>query len=343
MRARPFTQLLLARVKEPLREPEVVFWVFIFPVLLAVGLGIAFRNRPPEEIAVGVVSGDRSPEVIAALDSDSEIKAELIDEDEAASRIRLGHVDLLIVPGKTMTYRFDPTRPASLVARARVDDTLQRALGRLDVIEVVEEHVTEPGARYIDFLIPGLIGLNLMSGGLWGVGFAVVDMRTRKLLKRLVASPMRKSEFIGAMMTSRLVFMLFEVVLLLVAGHLIFDVALRGSILATILIGVVGALAFGAIGILVASRAERIETVSGLMNLVMLPMFVFSGVFFSSDRFPEAIQPFVQALPLTMLNDALRSVIIEGASLGSQLSELAGLVVWGSVSFLLAMRWFRWS
>ncbi|HSF16116.1 MAG TPA: ABC transporter permease [Vicinamibacteria bacterium] len=343
MRARPFTQLFLARIKEPLREPEVLFWIFVFPVLLAVGLGIAFRNKPPEEIAVGVVSGDRSAKVMAALDGDSEIKAELIDEDEAASRIRLGHVDLLIVPGKKMTYRFDPTRPASLVARARVDDTLQRAWGRSDTIEVVEEHVTEPGARYIDFLIPGLIGLNLMSGGLWGVGFAVVDMRTRKLIKRLVASPMRRSEFIGAMMTSRLVFMLFEVVLLLVAGHFIFDVAVRGSILATFVIGVVGALAFGAIGILVASRAEKIETVSGLMNLVMLPMFVFSGVFFSSDRFPDVIQPFVQALPLTMLNDAFRAVIIEGASLGSQLSELAGLVVWGGVSFLLAVKWFRWS
>ncbi|MGH9389895.1 MAG: ABC transporter permease, partial [Vicinamibacteria bacterium] len=240
-------------------------------------------------------------------------------------------------------YRFDPTRPEAELARARVEGALQKAAGRTDAFDAVEVEVSEPGARYIDFLIPGLLGMNLMSGGMWGVGFAVVDMRTRKLLKRLVASPMRKSEFIAALMMSRVVFMLVELVALLVFGYFVFDIAVHGSIAATVLVGLLGALTFGAIGILVASRAQKIETVSGLMNLVMLPMFVFSGIFFSADRFPEMMQPAIQALPLTMLNDALRAIIIEGQTLVSQAREIAGLLLWGGVSFLLSIKWFRWT
>jgi ABC-type multidrug transport system permease subunit len=185
--------------------------------------------------------------------------------------------------------------------------------------------------------------MNLMSGGMWGVGFAVVDMRHRKLLKRMIASPMRKSEFIASLMASRVVFMLVELVVLLVLGYFLFDIVVRGGVAATVLVGLIGALAFGGIGTLVASRVQKIETVTGIMNVVMLPMFVFSGIFFSSDRFPAVMQPAIQVLPLTMLNDALRAIIIEGQSLTSQASEILGLVLWGGLSFLLSIRWFRWT
>jgi ABC-type multidrug transport system permease subunit len=264
-------------------------------------------------------------------------------EADARSDLKLGRVALVIVPGAPHEYRFDPTRPEAELARAHVEGALQKAAGRKDAFDAVEVEISEPGARYIDFLIPGLLGMNLMSGGMWGIGFAVVDMRTRKLLKRLVASPMRKSEFIAALMMSRVVFMLVELVALLVFGYFVFDIAVQGSVLGTVLVGLLGALSFGGIGILVASRAQKIETVSGLMNLVMLPMFVFSGIFFSADRFPAAMQPAIQALPLTMLNDALRAIIIEGQSLLSQASEILGLVLWGGVSFLLSIKWFRWT
>ena len=343
MRLEPFYRLLIARIREPLREPEVVFWVFVFPILLAVGLGIAFRNKPQEQISVAIVDGPRAREVAAVLEADPQLVVRISNGEDARSELRLGKVALVVVPREPYEYRFDPTRPEAELAQAHVEGVLQKAAGRKDAFDAVEVEVSEPGARYIDFLIPGLLGMNLMSGGMWGVGFAVVDMRTRKLLKRLIASPMRKSEFIAALMMSRVVFMLVELVALLVFGYFVFDIVVRGSVTAAVLVGLLGALTFGGIGILVASRAQKIETVSGLMNLVMLPMFVFSGIFFSADRFPEMMQPAIQALPLTMLNDALRAIIIEGQTLFSQSREILGLLLWGGVSFVLSIKWFRWT
>jgi len=343
MRLEPFYRLLIARIREPLREPEVVFWVFVFPILLAVGLGIAFRNKPQEQISVAIVDGPRAREVAAVLEADPQLVVRISNGEDARSELRLGKVALVVVPREPYEYRFDPTRPEAELAQAHIEGVLQKAAGRKDAFDAVEVEVSEPGARYIDFLIPGLLGMNLMSGGMWGVGFAVVDMRTRKLLKRLVASPMRKSEFIAALLMSRVVFMLVELVALLAFGYFVFDIVVRGSVTAAVLVGLLGALTFGGIGILVASRAQKIETVSGLMNLVMLPMFVFSGIFFSADRFPEMMQPAIQALPLTMLNDSLRAIIIEGQTLFSQSREILGLLLWGGVSFVLSIKWFRWT
>jgi ABC-type multidrug transport system permease subunit len=342
-RRHPAVELFVARLKEFVREPEVMFWVFGFPILLAIGLGIAFRNKAPDEIAVGILDRPGAAELLRALPEDDGFHAELVDDASSAQKLRLGKVSLVVVPGAEHEYRFDPTRPESVLARARVHDALERAAGRVDPVPVKETLVTEPGARYIDFLIPGLLGMNIMSGGMWGVGFVLVEMRSRKLLKRLVATPMKKSHFLGAMMASRMVMVFGEMGLLLLFGWLAFDLVLQGSLVWIALISVLGAFSFASLGLLVASRARKIETVSGLMNLVMLPMFVLSGVFFGADRFPDVVQPLVQALPLTALNDALRAVILEGASLGSQLPRIAILAGWGVVSFLLALRWFRWT
>ncbi len=339
----PFVQLFLARLREFMREPEVVFWVFGFPVLLAVGLGLAFRNKPPEEIVVGVIDSPSAPSVVSALHAGDGLRVQTLPAAEAETRLRLGKVSMVVVPGPPHEYRFDPTRPDSLLARAKVHDALQRAAGRTDPLEVRETPLTEPGARYIDFLIPGLLGMNLMSGGMWGVGFVIVEMRTRKLLKRLIATPMRRSDFLGAMMASRMVLVFTELVLLLVFGWMVFDLVIQGSLWTISLLAVLGAFVFSGLGLLVASRARKIETISGLMNLVMLPMFVFSGIFFSSDRFPGVLQPFVKALPLTALNDALRAAILEGADLASQTGRIAILLAWGGISFVLALRIFRWT
>jgi ABC transporter DrrB family efflux protein len=338
-----FLQLYLSRLREFLREPEVVFWVFGFPVLLAIGLGIAFRNKPPDEVAVGIVEGPRVADARRALSPGAGFRPQELAADQARRALRLGKVDLVVVPAEVYEYVFDPTRPESVMARQRVDDALQRGGGRRDPVPVRETHVTEPGARYIDFLIPGLIGMNIMSGGMWGVGFVIVDMRARRLLKRLLATPMRRADFLGAMMASRLSFVFTEVVLILAFGWLAFDLVIQGSLLLIALLAVLGGFVFSGLGLLVASRARKIETVSGLMNLVMLPMWVFSGVFFSADRFPEAAQPLIRALPLTALNDALRAVILEGAGLASQAGPVALLAAWAAVSFVLALKLFRWT
>jgi len=342
-RRHPYILLTRARMKEFLREPEVVFWVFVFPFLLAIGLGIAFRNKPPDEVLVGVVQADGADRVVAALAPAGGFKVETVAAADAARRLRLGKIALVVVPGPSYEYRYDPTRPDSVLARQRVHDALERAAGRADPVEARDTLIIEPGARYIDFLIPGMLGMNIMSGGMWGVGFVLVEMRSRKLLKRLIATPMKRSDFLAAMMTSRMSVVFLQLAMLLVFGHLVFRMVIQGSIGSIALLAVIGAFSFSGLGLLVASRTSKIETVSGLMNLVMLPMFVFSGIFFSADRFPEVIQPFVRALPLTALNDALRASILEGATLPSQIGRIGVMLAWGVLSFASALKLFKWT
>src|SRR5713101_3229319 len=343
-----FLHLLGARLLELRREPEVIFWVFGFPVLLALGLGIAFRNKPAGVTSVAIVASPGAKQALAALQSsprNSSIRADLVDETQALQGFRLGKYDLVIMSdGKDgFQYRYDPARQESVLSRAEVDDALQSGAGRKDPVPTSAVTSSEPGSRYIDFLIPGLLGMNLMNAAMWGIGFALVDMRQRKLLKRFVATPMRRSDFLLALLSSRLVLMLVEVGLLLGFGVLAFHMRILGSPWSILVIGAIGAISFGGLGLLTASRAQKIESASGLMNLVMMPMWIFSGVFFSNDRFPAIVQPFIKALPLTALNDALRATILEGSSLVSQSGRILVLVLWGGISFALALRWFRWT
>ncbi len=339
----PLKELLFVRFREFSREPEVVFWTYGFPLLLAVGLGIAFRNRPMEQIYVDVEQHASAATVAGHLRADPGFVVQVHPRAECQERLRLGKSSITVIPGEHYTFVYDPTRPESTLARQRVDDVLQRAAGRRDPIETREKQMQEPGARYIDFLVPGLIGLNLMGSGMWGVGYVIVDMRVRKLLKRYIATPMKRSDFLWSMVGGRMLFMFPELAVILGAGIFLFGVAVRGNLTAIFVIAVIGALCFSGLGLLVACRAQHLETVSGLMNLVLLPMWLFSGVFFSSDRFPAWLQPLVQALPLTQLNNALRAVILEGAPLLAQAGKLTVLLAWGGISFVIALRWFRWS
>jgi ABC-type multidrug transport system permease subunit len=343
-----YTHLLMARMKELQREPEVIFWVFVFPLLLAFGLGIAFRNKPADATSVVIVAGPRAQDAVALLERSPQpgaLKIQVQDADTALRGFRLGKYDLVIEPDvqSGFQYRYDPARPESTLARAQVDDALQTAAGRHDVLQTKAVTSSDPGSRYIDFLIPGLLGMNLMNSGMWGIGFALVDMRQRKLLKRFVGTPMRRGDFLLALLSSRLVLMLIEIGLLLTLGVIVFHMKVMGTLFSIVLLGSAGALAFGGIGLLTASRAQKIESVSGLMNLVMMPMWIFSGVFFSYERFPAMIQPLIKALPLTALNDALRASILEGQPLSHQWPRLLVLTLWGGISFVLAVRWFRWT
>src|SRR5215467_4632466 len=343
-----YWHLLMARMLELKREPEVVFWVFVFPMLLALGLGIAFRNKPADAASVGIVEGSGSQDAQALLSRSPQhdtFKIQVLNADDAHKGFRLGKFDLVIEPDNKggFEYRYDPARPESVLAKAEVNEALQSAAGRKDAVATTTTTSSEPGSRYIDFLIPGLLGMNLMNSGMWGIGFALVDMRQRKLLKRFVATPMRQSDFLMALTSSRLILMVIEVGLLLSFGVLIFHMRVLGSVGSIALIAAIGSLTFGGVGLLTASRAQKIESVSGLINIVMMPMWIFSGVFFSYERFPAVVQPFIKALPLTALNDALRATILEGSSLSSQAGRLSILMAWGALSFLLALRWFRWT
>src|SRR5258705_4915163 len=357
----PLFELTLTRVREFVREPEVIFWVFIFPVLLACALGLAFRNTAPEKVRIAVEVDAQNAEMaqtLAALEKSADVMPVVLGHEEAAQALRTGNVALVVrVAGSQISdpgsqtsqnafpqliYRYDPTRPESRTARLAVDDALSRAQGAVNRLSAREETVVEPGARYIDFLIPGLIGLNLMGSGMWGLGFAIVSARGRKLLKRFAATPMRRSHYLLSFILSRLLFLSLEVAALVVFARVVFGVVVRGSLIDVAMCAVVGALAFSGLGLLVAARPRTVEGVSGLMNFVILPMWLLSGTFFSAARFPQWFQPVIKALPLTALNDVLRAVMNDGAPLASHWGQLAIVMGWGLLSFIVAMRNFRW-
>jgi ABC-type multidrug transport system permease subunit len=348
----PLVELTRTRLLEFVREPEAVFWVFVFPVLLALALGIAFRSKGPDRLRAAVELG--APEagrIATLLRASPDLAVEELAPAEAARALRDGKADVVVEgaspdggPGGRLSvvYRYDTTRPEGRAARLAADDALQRALGRPDLLASREERVARPGSRYIDFLIPGLVGLNLMGSGMWGLGFAVVQARVRKLLKRFSATPMRRSDYLLSFMLSRLIGLVLEVAVVVGFGWLLFGVAVHGSLVALAVVSLVGALTFAGLGLLVAARPRTVEGVSGWMNLVQLPMWLFSGTFFSYERFPAVVRPAIRALPLTALNDALRAVINNGAPLASTWTELAVMIGWGTASFVVALRLFRW-
>ena len=338
----PLIELTLARFREFLREPEAVFWVFAFPVIMTCALGVAFRSRGTEPVIVGVVAGDGEAAIRRGLETAGGFTIRPIAPDDVERALRDGRAPVVVVPGTPPAYRYDEARAESQVARLAVDAALQRAAGRTDAFAPREQPIELIGSRYIDWLVPGLLGMNIMGTGLWGVGFAIVQARTRKLLKRLVATPMSRAEYLASHVLSRLLFLALETVVIVGFAWGAFGVAVRGHLAALAVLALLGALSFGGLGLLVASRARTIEGVSGLMNLVMMPMWVLSGVFFASSNFPDVMQPFIQALPLTALNDALRGVMNEGASLAGLRGEVAILLAWGMFPFALALKLFRW-
>lgn len=339
----PLVELTIARLKEFWREPEAIFWVFVFPLLLTFALGFAFREKPPDRVPVGVLEGPAAQQQLAALQQSPALQPRLYTEQQGREELRRGKISLLVSGAVTQpVYRFDPTRPDARAARVEADDALQTAAGRRDAFAARDEKVAEQGSRYVDFLVPGLLGMNLMGTGLWGIGFSIVNMRLKKLLKRLIATPMRKSHFLAAQVLSRFVFLIAEVAMLVIFARLVFDVQIRGSFLLFALLCALGGLAFAGIGLVVASRARTMEAVSGLMNLVMLPMWLCSGVFFSYERFPDAAKPFIRALPLTALNDALRGVMNDAMTVADLWPQMATLTVWAIVSYIVGLRMFRW-
>jgi len=339
----PLWQLFLMRLRTFRREPSATFWVFGFPLLMSVVLALAFRNQAGTRLFVAVADGPDRAAVVAALSASDGLGATPMPLAEAREALRRGKVALVVVPDAAPRLLLDPTQPDARTARLLVIDALQRAAGRSDPRTLSEERVTLPGTRYIDFLVPGLLGFGLMSSSIWGLGWAIVQMRMGKLLRRLAATPMRRLDFLLAFAGGRLLLALLEVLFFLGFARLIFDVRVAGNPVTFVLWALAGALTFGGISALVASRAQNSETASGLMNLVTLPMTVVSGVFFSASHFPGWLQPVLRALPLTALIDGLRAISIDGAGLGTLLFPALVLGVWGAGSFVLALRLFRWT
>jgi ABC-2 type transport system permease protein len=337
---RALVQLTFTRILEFAREPEALFWVFIFPLLLAAGLGVAFRNRPPDVLKIAAVG----PDLAISLRKEKLLDVQQLPAPTAEEALRTGKVALLVEAGSHggVAYRYDPTNPEGRTAQMLADRAVQQAAGRVDPVASTDRWMSEPGSRYIDFLIPGLLGMNLMGSAIWGLGFSIVDARRKKLMKRLVATPMPRHYYLLSFILSRLLLLVLEVALLLGFGAIAFHVPIRGSLFELVCLCVLGSLSFSALGLLIASRARTIEAVSGLMNLVMMPMWIVSGVFFSAQRFPDVLQPVIKALPLTAAIDALRAHLLQGASFSELMPQLGVLTAWLVVCFAVALKLFRW-
>ncbi len=348
----PLVELTRARIVSFVREPGSLFWVFGFPILLAVALGIAFRTKPPESFRGAIVAGETlAADVRRTLEDEPTIEISFASAEEARSALKAGKVDVVVelesedseTPNlRGLRYLYDPTQPRGYGARLALNDALQTALGRREALATEDLEVTERGSRYVDFLLPGLIGLNIMGSSMWGLGFVLVMARVRKLLKRLAATPMRRAHYLFAMVLARLVYLSLELTALLLFGWFVFDVGVAGSLASVVVIAILGAACFTGLALLVGSRPTSIEAASGLMNFVMLPMWVLSGSFFSYQRFPEVVQPAIRLLPLTALNDAMRAIMNEGSSLAAVWQPILVLTIWGVVSFLVALKIFRW-
>jgi ABC-2 type transport system permease protein len=333
-------QLILARVREFTREPEAVFWAVFFPVLLTAALGIAFGSGSVDVVPVVTSSAD----VARTLEAEPGLSVQLLDESAAQKMLLNGQAALFAQPAPDhgIVYRYDDTNPDGRAARLLVDRAIQRAAGRVDPAPARDELVREPGSRYVDFVVPGLVGLGIMSNALWGIGFSIVDSRRRKLMKRLVATPMSRTSYLLSYLVWRMMILGVEVGVPVGFGVLAFGVPVRGGLFELIVICIVSSLSFSAIGLLLAARPRTVEAVSGLVNLLQVPMWIVSGVFFSSQRFPAAVQPLIRALPLTAVNDALRAHMLQGANLIQLAPQLGTLIAWLVVCFALALKLFRW-
>ncbi len=338
----PVLELTRVRFIENLREPEVIFWIFAFPVLMTLALGVAFRQQGAPAVLAAVAQGPARDAFVQGLSTQDGIRVVALPDGGEDAALRDGDVHVVVVPGSPPTFRFDPARPESRIARLVVDAALQSRAGRTDVWTALEATVSTPGSRYVDWLVPGLLGMNLMGTSLWGIGFSIVSARTQRLLKRLMATPMRRWHYLAAQLVNRLVFLAFEVLLVVGFASLFFGVPVAGSVVTLALVSLVGAASFAGIGVLVAARTNTVEALSGWLNVIMLPMWVLSGVFFSAANFPDVMRPFIALLPLTLLNDALRGVMLEGAGVAQLAPQLGLLGFYGVACFALAVRVFRW-
>lgn len=329
-------------LREYLRTPEAVFWTFGFPLMMALVLGIAFAEGKPAPVMVGIRS-DTGTELRRALREGDEGRLELRDLDLARARraLSLGEVDLVVSGVATApTFELDPQRTGSELARLLVERALARSRGEATTDRSTIEAVDEPGDRYIDFLIAGLIGMNLLGGGLYGIAYNLVNMREKNLLRRLAVTSLGRTEFLLSLVLSRLGFSMAPPLAILAFGYFGFGVPIRGSFIVLLLLIALGSLTFSGIGLVLGSRTKSTETVSGLINLVTMPMWLLGGVFFSNQRFPGFLR---DAMPMSWLTDALRGVML-GSLDGSAIAWAAAvLAILCATTFVIAARLFRWT
>lgn len=351
-----FWQLILLHFREFFREPEVLFWTILFPMLLAGVLGVAFLNKGAVPQTIGVLEAAvpqpgledladrlRAPGVEALLKQLDmpNIKTKLFTEKrQALIALKRGDIPLYVSWDQKTDqprFHFDPQNNTAKLLYLMLDKKLNPASDH----NVVAPLVT-PGLRYIDFLIPGLIAMGIMQSCLWAIGWGLIDRRIKKMLRRMVATPLNRYVFLLSYFLTRIVISFFEIMMLVLFAHLVFHVQLQGSWPAFLLLFLCGNFAFAGIAILMACRAKNNQVGNGLINAISIPMMVLSGIFFSYRNFPHWAVVLIEKLPLTLLADSMRKVFIEGAGLLQITAPALGLVAFGLVTLVLGQRFFKW-
>lgn len=338
------------RWREFRREPSAFFWVMFMPILWMLGLGFAFSDPKPEVYSVGwqqTASGELSAmeEKIAAIIMEHpQLKVKTGTRDQLNSWLRVGEISLIFeaTPSNVLAYRFDPANPEAARGREFLDNTIQVGFGRTNPVTGTIDVVKSKGNRYVDFLIPGLLGLSIMSTSLFGVGMTIVSNRKENLLKRYVSTPMPGSDFIYSHIVGRMIALFVELTSILVAGWLVFNFAIYGNFLSFVFVAIMGAAAFTSIALLCGSRTRNIPFLAGLANLIMISMTMVGGVFFSNAAFPDWMRSIVRYLPITALIDSLRKIALEGQTLSQLTFEMGILAAFTVVCAVLANRMFKW-
>jgi ABC-2 type transport system permease protein len=362
-------QLTIAHFREIIREPGVLFWGIIFPILMSLGLGVAFTTNADTVRKVAVIESQGLSSIDSIISKDG-IISDSINKDEGASytltlkndklgnsvfhfykmseneamlALKRGMVNVLLdQPDKEIRFRFDPRNPDAQLTYLKLAKVFKNsAQFHLENTGNIVP-LTLTGTRYIDFLIPGLLAMGIMMSTMWGLSYGMIEKRSKKLLRRMVATPMKKSYFLISLITVRVAMNLVEALLLALFAWLVFHITIQGSIVALILVFIASNIAFAGLAVLISCRTAKTEIGNGLINVVVMPMMLLSGIFFSYHNFPDKLIPVLQKLPLTLVADAMRSIFIEGAGISQIIVPTLVLTIGGIITFIVGLKFFRW-
>jgi len=357
-------QLIVTQFLETLREPSILFWGIGFPVLITIGLGLAFTQKSESIYRVSIIEGqpthldsllsvhgkvtlERGKSIVSwkitdPTLGDTRFLFSHIEWDEAIIALKRGETDLIVTDTVgEIQYHFDPFSSQSQLVYMKLAGLLKDS-----AVQTVQEQNVEPltlkGVRYIDFLLPGLIGLGILNSLCWGVSYAVIERRSQKLLRRMVATPMKKSNYLIALISVRFVMNCVEAGVLFLFAWIFFGTVIQGNLGALAVFFISGNIAFAGMAVLLGCRTAKLETGNGLINAMTMPMMILSGIFFSYLNFPAWSIGFIKLLPLTMFADGLRSIFNEGAGWMEIISPSILLSSLGIICFFAGIKWFKW-
>ncbi len=340
-----FFELVLMELKSFYRNPGIIFWAFGFPLLMAGVLGSAFSNKKDSIRKIGII-GENSIALVSQYqmipipeNSFSQFEFISISQDDAIKKMKRGELHLYLESAKNdLIYYFDPSNSESYQSYLLVE----RLLNKSDIPSGKIISINTKGSRYVDFLIPGLLALGIMNSCIWGSGWTLIEFRIKKLMRRMMATPLPKWIFLMSHVFTRFILSGLEFVFLIIFSYFMYDVHIQGSYLAIIVCFFSGNFAFSGIAILFSSRAASTQVANGLINLVTFPMTICSGVFFSYHNFPEAAEKIIQYFPLTLIADSIRSIYNEGAQLSDVAIPAIILNIIGTVFFTLGLKVYKW-